>query len=96
MLAEQGSFAVGGTVTTAPGQFDPFHPTQPQGQTYRGDHVYAFYQVPEGARKLPLVMLHGAGQSSKTWETTPDGREGISGAGRDRIDRRHVTWRSAI
>lgn len=22
-------------------------------------------------------MLHGAGQSSRTWESTPDGREGF-------------------
>ena len=29
------------------------------------------------ARKLPLVLWHGAGQFSKTWETTPDGREGF-------------------
>ena len=78
-LADQGSFAVGGTTTTAPGQFDPFRPAQPQGQTYRGDHAYAFYQVPDNARKLPLVMLHGAGQFSRTWETTPDGREGFHG-----------------
>jgi hypothetical protein len=35
-----------------------------------------FYQVPVNARKLPLVMWHGFGQFSKTWETTPDGREG--------------------
>lgn len=27
--------------------------------------------------KYPLVFLHGAGQSSKTWETTPDGRDGF-------------------
>jgi pimeloyl-ACP methyl ester carboxylesterase len=76
-LADQGSFAVGGTSMTAPGQFDPLSPAQPQGQTYHGDHAYAFYQVPEDARKLPLVMLHGAGQFSRTWETTPDGREGF-------------------
>ena len=31
----------------------------------------------ESARKLPLVFLHGTGQFSKTWETTPDGREGF-------------------
>jgi pimeloyl-ACP methyl ester carboxylesterase len=76
-IADQGSFAVGGAMMTAPGQFDPFNPAQPQGQTYRGDHAYVFYQVPENARKLPLVMLHGAGQFSRTWETTPDGREGF-------------------
>ena len=28
-------------------------------------------------RKYPIVMWHGAGQFSKTWETTPDGREGF-------------------
>ena len=76
-LADQGSFTVGGTTTTAPGQFDPLRPAQPQGQSYRGDHAYAYYQVPQNARKLPLVMLHGAGQFSKSWETTADGREGF-------------------
>jgi len=42
-----------------------------------GDHAYVFYQVPVNARKLPLVVWHGHGQSAKTWETTPDGREGF-------------------
>ncbi len=32
--------------------------------------------MPVNARKLPLVLWHGAGQFSKTWETTADGREG--------------------
>jgi pimeloyl-ACP methyl ester carboxylesterase len=76
-LVVQGSLAVGGTMMTAPGEFDPLKPGGPQGQTYRGDHAYAFYQVPENPRELPLVMLHGAGQFSRTWETTPDGREGF-------------------
>lgn len=75
-IQEQGSFAVGGTVITSPGTFDPYKPT-PAGQTFRGDHAYIFYQVPVKARKLPLVMWHGIGQFSKTWETTPDGREGF-------------------
>jgi hypothetical protein len=77
VIQEQGSFAVGGTVTTAPGRFDPLKPLQPAGQTFHGDHLYAFYQVPVNARSLPIVMWHGAGQFSKTWETTPDGREGF-------------------
>ena len=75
MIREQGSFAVGGTVITNPGTFDPYKPT-PAGQTFRGDHAYVFYQIPVKARKYPLVMWHGIGQFSKTWETTPDGREG--------------------
>lgn len=74
-IQEQGSFTVGGTVVKAPGTFNPDKPT-PDGQTYHGDHAYVFYQVPANPRKLPLVMWHGIGQFSKTWETTPDGREG--------------------
>jgi Alpha/beta hydrolase family len=77
VIQEQGSFMVGGTVVTAPGTFDPLKPLEPAGQTFRGDHVYAFYQVPVNPRKYPIVMWHGAGQFSKTWETTPDGREGF-------------------
>ena len=65
-IADQGSFTVGGTTTTAPGQFDPLQPLKPEGQTYHGDHAYTFYQVPKDARRLPLVLVHGAGQFSKT------------------------------
>jgi hypothetical protein len=75
-IQEQGSFAVGGTVITNPGTFNPTSPT-PDGQTFHGDHAYVFYQVPVKARQYPLVMWHGIGQFSKTWETTPDGREGF-------------------
>ena len=75
VIQEQGSFAVGGTIITNPGTFDPYKPT-PEGQTFHGDHAYVFYQVPVKAHKYPLVMWHGIGQFSKTWETTPDGREG--------------------
>lgn len=75
LIEEQGSFAVGGTIITNPGTFNSLKPT-PEGQTFRGDHAYVFYQIPAKAKKLPLVMWHGIGQFSKTWETTPDGREG--------------------
>lgn len=76
VIDEQGSFAVGGTVITNPGTFDQYNQT-PAGQTFHGDHAYVFYQIPVNARKYPLVMWHGIGQFSKTWETTPDGREGF-------------------
>lgn len=75
IIEEQGSFAVGGSVFTASGKFDPYNPS-PSGQTFRGDHAYVFYQIPVSPRKYPLIMWHGIGQFSKTWETTPDGREG--------------------
>ncbi|WP_339901749.1 alpha/beta fold hydrolase [uncultured Cyclobacterium sp.] len=84
VLEDQGSFAVGGKVITAPGTFDPiahgaFNPgnQSASGQTLHGDHAYVFYQIPMKAKKLPLIFWHGYGQFSKTWESTPDGREGF-------------------
>ena len=77
IIAEQGSFFAGGKVLTDNRMYNPDNPYQPDGQTYRGDHAYCFYQKPLHARKYPLVFAHGIGQSSKTWETTPDGRDGF-------------------
>lgn len=75
VIQEQGSFAVGGTVVQSPGSFDPLKPGS-GGQTLHGDHARVFYQIPVKARKLPIVMWHGFGQTSRSWESTPDGREG--------------------
>ncbi len=75
VIEAQGSFAVGGTVITRPGKFDSVV-RGAEGQTLHADHGYVFYQIPVNAKKLPLVFWHGIGQFSKTWETTPDGREG--------------------
>jgi hypothetical protein len=66
VVGDQGSFMVGGSVITAPGTFNPLKPLEPTGQTFRGDHVYAFYQLPVNPRRYPIVMWHGAGQSSNT------------------------------
>ncbi|MBT8308533.1 MAG: alpha/beta fold hydrolase [Maribacter sp.] len=74
-IQDQGSFAVGGSVIETLGTFDAIK-RGPEGQTFHGDHAYIYYQIPVDARKYPLVMWHGIGQFSKTWETTPDGREG--------------------
>lgn len=76
MIDEQGSFAVGGSVVTAEGAVDAYAQGT-TGQTLHGDHAYISYQKPVNAKPLPLVMWHGIGQFSKTWETTPDGREGF-------------------
>ncbi|TAK56188.1 MAG: alpha/beta fold hydrolase [Gammaproteobacteria bacterium] len=76
VLQAQGSFAVGGKVVSTPGTFRNNAPTS-EGQSFHGDHLYAFYQVPQNARRLPIVMLHGAYQSARSWETTSDGREGF-------------------
>lgn len=65
-LRTMGSFAFGGTVTM-----------REDGTTFHGDHGYAQYYVAAHSRHLPIVMWHGIGQSGKTYETTPDGREGF-------------------
>lgn len=75
-IIDQGSFLAGGSVISQDGEFDNQAPT-PAGQTLHGDHAYAFYQVPEAPRALPLILWHGAFQSGKSWETTADGREGF-------------------
>lgn len=66
VISEQGSFFIGGTVST-----------DGNGNSFHGDHGYVFYQKPVHPRKLPVVFLHGIFQSSRTWESTPDGREGF-------------------
>lgn len=76
VIQKQGSFSVGGSVVNSPGTYDNNQPSA-VGQSFHGDHLYAFYQVPQHARPLPIVMLHGAFQSARSWETTSDGREGF-------------------
>lgn len=76
ILKDQGSFTAGGGVITNPGTFDPIKLT-PDGQTIHGDFAYVQYQIPINPRQYPLVMWHGGGQMAKTWETTPDGRDGF-------------------
>ena len=76
LIQAQGSFAVGGTVQRTPGTYSNDKPTA-EGQSFHGDHLYAFHQVPKNPKALPIVMLHGAFQSARSWETTSDGREGF-------------------
>ena len=77
-IVDQGSFLAGGTVVTAPGEYKgTTEPRNNAGETLHGDHAYVFYQVPKKAHHNSMVFLHGYGQSAKTWETTPDGRDGF-------------------
>ena len=77
VIEEQGSFMIGGSTVTDGGEFVFSELWSQSGQTAYGDHAYVFYQKPASAKKFPMVFLHGGGQSKKTWETTPDGREGF-------------------
>lgn len=74
-IEKQGSFAAGGTVE-AKEPYDLLQPA-PQSQTLHGDHANVNYQIPVNTKKSPLVFLHGAGQSMRTWQSTPDGRDGF-------------------
>jgi hypothetical protein len=75
VIASQGSFFIGGeskALTPPPGPANAFG---------AGDitvnQMYVQFQIPPNAdRHVPVVMVHGCCLSSKTWETTPDGRMG--------------------
>jgi len=77
VLKEQGSFFVGGEKKTI--AQPAFGPGPAQSGDITVNQMYVQYQVPEkGDQHVPVVMVHGCCLSSKTWETTPDGRMGWS------------------
>ena len=74
VLKAQGSFFVGG---------EKVEQTQVElGDLGPGGHIavnqmYVRYMVPQGGDgNVPVVMVHGATLTGKSWETTPDGRMG--------------------
>jgi pimeloyl-ACP methyl ester carboxylesterase len=70
-LASQGSFFVGGESKTMPAA------GRGQAGEITVNQMYVQFQIPlKGAQHVPVVMVHGCCLSSKTWETTPDGRMG--------------------
>ena len=58
-IAEQGSFAAGGSVIEAKTAYDPYHPT-PDGQTLHGDHAFVSYQIPENPSR---TVVKGSARS---------------------------------
>jgi len=73
-IKEQGSFFVGGENKTIGGP----NPPATSGEI-TVNQMYVQYQIPmKGDQHVPVVMVHGCCLSSKTWETTPDGRIGWS------------------
>ena len=77
VIAEQGIFSAGGTTIVSDGEFDPENQWEETGAGQTA-HVNVLYQIPEEETGLPMVFLHGYGQSRMGWMTTPDGREGWS------------------
>ncbi len=80
VIADQGIFSAGGITVTSEGTFSPEDHWEETGagQTAHVDHANVLYQIPENETGLPMVFLHGYGQSRMGWMTTPDGREGWS------------------
>jgi pimeloyl-ACP methyl ester carboxylesterase len=74
VLKAQGSFFVGGeTVEETQGQLGNLGP----GGHITVNQIYVRYMVPQGGDgHVPVVMVHGATLTGKSWETTPDGRMG--------------------
>src|SRR3954469_22454490 len=74
VLKAQGSFFVGGeTVEQTQGQLGNLGP----GGHVAINQMYVRFMVPQGGDgNVPIVMLHGATLTGKSWETTPDGRMG--------------------
>lgn len=79
IIAQQGMFSAGGAVITSDGTFDVSnYYMSREGSTAHVDHANVLYQIPAEESSLPMVFLHGYGQSRMGWMTTPDGREGWS------------------
>jgi len=80
VIEKQGIFASGGHITDAiPGDYDPtqnWMDPERKGTTNHVDHANTFYQIPAGEQGMPMVFLHGYGQTRTGWQATPDGREG--------------------
>lgn len=74
VLTAQGSFFVGGEkVQQTQGELGNLGP----GGHITINQMYVRYMVPQGGDgNAPVVMVHGATLTGKTWETTPDGRIG--------------------
>jgi pimeloyl-ACP methyl ester carboxylesterase len=74
VLKAQGSFYVGGDkVEQAPSELGNLGP----GGHIAVNQMYVRYMVPQGGDgNVPVVMVHGATLTGKSWETTPDGRMG--------------------
>ena len=77
-LRQQGSFFIGGRDLAIPyGQGKVINPNYEPPDVIKIDQMYVQYAFPEDREhKVPVILVHGAFHTGKTWETTPDGREG--------------------
>jgi pimeloyl-ACP methyl ester carboxylesterase len=75
LIRQQGSFFVGGHTVFVSDSFTGTAPGR-EGNSMV-EQMYVQFQKPaQRNRQYPIVFVHGCCLSSKTWETTPDGRQG--------------------
>src|SRR5262245_9873007 len=74
VIGSQGSFYIGGE-TKSSSTLNSATPATAEGDI-TVNQMYVQYQLPVSTQHVPIVMVHGCCLSSKTWETTPDGRMG--------------------
>jgi pimeloyl-ACP methyl ester carboxylesterase len=72
VLKEQGSFFVGGHTQHVDSAFG----SGGEGNSMINQMYFQFQKPANGNGQYPIVFVHGCCLSSKTWETTPDGRMG--------------------
>lgn len=73
VLKAQGSFFVGGESVE---RTEVEVGLGPGGRLTVNQMYVRFMVPPDGDRHVPVVMVHGAALTGKSWETTPDGRMG--------------------
>lgn len=79
IVAEQGSFFVGGTAHKTTGlNGTTMGPSAARAGTITTGQMYVRYQRPVQPTHVPVVMVHGGGLSGQAYDTTPDGRMGWS------------------
>jgi hypothetical protein len=78
VLQSRGSFIVGGeSVQQTPAQLSYFTGQLPDsGGHATTNQMYVEYMVPLADNGVPVIMLHGATLTGKSYDTTPDGRMG--------------------
>jgi pimeloyl-ACP methyl ester carboxylesterase len=72
-LQDAGSFFVGGQMARST------HPSNAAGAApgqIMINQMYVQYRIPKQVSGPPIILVHGAGHTGVTYETTPDGREG--------------------
>lgn len=78
VLGKIGSFFVGGRDLEIPYRSNNFiSDTHEQPDVVKIDQMYVNYMLPaQQKHRTAVVFVHGAWHTGKTWEETPDGREG--------------------